>query len=79
MKFQSDLGFPKAFRNGQLPMELWESGIADKVSKVAIFENTYLSVTFGKGFIFCIFMLVYLFLVHKSSLKRQKPVTAFMF
>ena len=59
LMFQSDLGFPKTIRNGQLPMESWECGIADKVSKVAIFENTYLWVTFDKSFIFCVFMLVY--------------------
>ena len=79
LMFQSDLGFPKTVRNGQLPMEFWECGIADKVSKVAIFENTYLWVKFGKSFIFCIFMLVHLFLVRKGSLKRHKPVTTFMF
>ena len=54
-------------------MEFWERGIADKVLKV-IFENTYLWVTFGKSFIFCVFMLTYLFLVLKSSLKRRKSV-----
>ena len=54
-------------------MEFWERGIADKVLKV-IFENTYLWVTFGKSFIFCVFMLTYLFLVLKSSLKRWKSV-----
>ena len=58
-------------------MEFWECGIADKVLKV-IFENTYLWVTFGKSFIFCVFMLTYLFLVLKSSLKRQKSVIMFM-
>ena len=57
-------------------MEFWECGIADKVLKV-IFENTYLWVTFGKSFIFCVFMLTYLFLVLKSSLKRQKSVIIF--
>ena len=46
-----------------LPMEFWECGITDKVSKVVTFENTYLWVTFGKSFIFCIFMLIYLFLI----------------
>ena len=44
-------------------MEFWECGIADRVS---------LWVTFDKSFIFCIFMLTYLFLDLKSSLKRQK-------
>ena len=58
-------------------MEFWECGIADKVLKV-IFENTYLWVTFGKSFIFCVFMLTYLFLVLKRSLKRQKSVIIFM-
>ena len=58
-------------------MEFWECGIADKVLKV-IFENTYLWVTFGKSFIFCVFMLTYLFLVLKSSLKRRKSVIMFM-
>ena len=77
--FHSDLGFPKTGRNGKLPVEFLEIVIADKVSKVAIFENTYIWVTFGKSFIFCICMLVFLFLVHKSSLKRQNRVTAFMF
>ena len=57
--------------------EFWECGIADKVLKV-IFENTYLWVTFGKSFIFCVFMLTYLFLVLKRSLKRQKSVIIFM-
>ena len=79
LMFQSGLGFPKTVRNDPLPMEFWECGIADKVSKVAIFENTQLLVTSGKSFIFSIFVLVYLFLVCKSSLKRQKPVTTFMF
>ena len=51
-------------------MEFWECGIADKVLKV-IFENTYLWVTFGKSFIFCVFMLTYLFLVLKRSLDRN--------
>ena len=50
--FQSDLEFPKTERNGKLPMEFRKCDIADKVSKVAIFENTYLWVTFGKSFIF---------------------------
>ena len=40
--FQSDLEFLEIDRNGKLPMEFWKCGIADKVSKVAIFENTYL-------------------------------------
>ena len=60
--------------NGQLPMEFWECGIADKVSKVFIFENAYLRVTFGKSFIFCIFMRTNLFLVFKITLRRQKSV-----
>ena len=72
LMFQSDLEFPKTVRNAQLPIEFLECGIADKVSKVVIFENTYLWVTFGKSFIFYIFMLTYLFLVTKSSLKIQK-------
>ena len=55
-------------------MDFWECGIAGKVSKVAIFENTYLWVTFGKSLIFSIFMLKYLFLVLKSTLKEQKSV-----
>ena len=76
--FQSDLEFPKTDRNGKLPMEFWKCGIADKVSKVAIFENTYFWVTFGESFIFYMFMLTYLFLVLKSTLKRQKSVI-FMF
>ena len=37
--FQSDLEFPKTERNGKLPMEFSKCGIADKVSKVLIFEN----------------------------------------
>ena len=53
----------KNLRNDHLPMEFWECGITDKVSKVASFENTYLWVTFSKSFIFCIFMLIYLFLI----------------
>ena len=53
--FQLDLEFLKTGGNGQLPMEFWKCGIADKVSKV-IFENRYLWVTFGQSFIFCIFM-----------------------
>ena len=40
LMFQSDLGFLKTVRNAQLPMEFWECGIADKVSKVVIYENT---------------------------------------
>ena len=68
----ANLRFPKTVRNGQLPKQFWECGKADKVSKV-IFENTYLCLTFAKSFSFWIFMLVYLFLVLKSSLKRQKP------
>ena len=59
--FHSDLGFLKTGRNGQLPVEFWEIGIADKVSKVAIFKNTYIWVTFDKKFHFlhmhaCIFI-----------------------
>ena len=46
--------------------------IADKVSKVVIFENKYLWVTFGKSFIFCIFMLIYLFLIPKNILWKVK-------
>ena len=42
LMFQSDLGFSKTVKNNQLPMEFWEYGIASKVSKVVIFENTYL-------------------------------------
>ena len=57
--FQSDLGFLKTVRNGQLPTEFGECGIADKVSKVVIFENIYLWVTFQKSFIFYIFMVTY--------------------
>ena len=52
-------------------MEFRECYIADRVSKVAIFETTYLWVTFGTSFIFCIFMPTYLFLDLKSSLKRE--------
>ena len=63
LMFQSDLGFPKTLRNDYLPMEFWECGMTDKVSKVVTFENAYLWVTFGKSFIFCIFMLIYLFLI----------------
>ena len=49
LMFQSALGFSKTVRNDQLPMEFWECGIVDKVSKVVIFANTYLwVVTFGK-------------------------------
>ena len=66
--FQSDLEFPKTDRNSKLPMEFWKCGMANKVSKVAIFENTYFWVTFGKSFIY-VFMLIYLFLVLKSTLK----------
>ena len=55
-------------------MDFWECGIAGKVSKVVIFENTYLWVTFGKSLIFSIFMLKYLFLILKSTLKEQKSV-----
>ena len=40
LMFQSDLGFLKTVRNAQLPMEFWKCGIADKVSKVVIYENT---------------------------------------
>ena len=40
----------------------------------SFFENTYLWVAFGKSFIFCVFMLRYLFLVLKSTLKRRKFV-----
>ena len=40
LMFQSDFGFRKTFRNGQLPMEFWECDIAGKVSKVVTFENT---------------------------------------
>ena len=58
-------------------MEFWECGIADKVLKV-IFENTSLWATFGKSLIFCVFILTYLFLVLKRSLKRQKSVIIFM-
>ena len=72
LMFQSDLGFPKIVRNVQLPMEFWEHGISDKVSKVVIFENTYLWVPLG--FMFRTFMLTYLFLVLKSTLKRHKSV-----
>ena len=73
LMFQSALGFSKTVRNDQLPMEFWQCGIVGKVSKVVIFENTYLwVVTFGKIFNFCIFMLTYLFLLLKSTLKRQK-------
>ena len=42
-------------------MDFWECGIADKDPKVVIFENTYLWVTFTKSFIFCIFMLIYVY------------------
>ena len=59
LMFYSDLGFPKTVRNGQLPMEFWEFGIADKVSKVIIYENAHLWVTFGQSFIFCMFMLIF--------------------
>ena len=74
LKFQLDLEFQKTVWNGQLPMEFWDCGIADKVSKVFIFENAYLRVTFGKSFIFCIFMRTNLFLVFKITLRRQKSV-----
>ena len=40
------------FRNGELPIEFCECGIAGKVSKVVIFENTYFWITSGKSFIF---------------------------
>ena len=40
--FQLDLGFLKTVRNDKLPTEFWRCGIADKVSKVVIFENAYL-------------------------------------
>ena len=66
--FQSDLEFPKTDKNGKLPMEFWKCDIDDKVS------NKYLWVAFAKSFIFCIFMLTYLFLVLKSTLERQKSV-----
>ena len=65
LMFQLDLEFPETVKNGQLPMEFWDCGIADKVSKAFVFENVYLRVTFGKSFISCIFMLTYLFLVFK--------------
>ena len=43
LMLESDLGFVrKTVRNGQLPTEFWKCGIADKVLKVIIFENTYL-------------------------------------
>ena len=38
----------KTVRNDKLPIEFRECGIADKISKVVIFENTYLWVIFGK-------------------------------
>ena len=70
LMFQSDLGFPKTVRNGQLPMEFWECSIADKVSKVVIFKNTYFWITFGQSFIF-----IYLYSYNyswflKTSFKR---------
>ena len=65
LMFQLDLEFPEIVKNGQLPMEFWDCGIADKVSKVFVFENVYLWVTFGKSLISCIFMLTNLFLVFK--------------
>ena len=34
LMFLWNLGFPKAVKNGQLPIEFWECGIADKFSKV---------------------------------------------
>ena len=68
LMFQSDLGFPKAVRNDQLPMEFRECGITDKASKVVTFENICLWVTFGKSFIFRIFMLIYLFPIYKIIL-----------
>ena len=40
----------------------------DKVSNIVTFENTYLWVTFGKSSIFCLFMLIYLFLIFKIIL-----------
>ena len=71
LKFQLDLEFQKTVWNGQLPMEFWECGIADKVSKVFIFENAYLRVTFGKSFIFCICAQIYsLFLKLRSEDKN---------
>ena len=35
--FLIDLEFLKTVRNGQLPMEFWECGIANKVAKVFCF------------------------------------------
>ena len=58
--FQSDLEFPKTDRNGKLPMEFWKCGIADKVSKVAIFENTYFWVTFGESLIFYVYAHIFI-------------------
>ena len=52
LMFQSDLEFLKTVRNSQLPMELRECSITDKVSEVFIFENAYLWVTLCKSFIF---------------------------
>ena len=57
--FQLDLGFLKTVRNDKLPIESRKCGIADKVSKVVIFEITYLWVTFDKSFI-----LIYAKLFH---------------
>ena len=59
--FQSDLEFPKTERNRKLPMEFSKCGIADKVSKVLIFENAYFWVTFSKSFIFCIYIYGHIF------------------
>ena len=40
LMFQSHLGFQKIVKNCLFSMEFWERGIAGKVSKVVIFENT---------------------------------------
>ena len=61
LMFQSNLRILKAVKNGQLLIEFWECGIADKVSEVIIFENTYLWVTFGKSFIFFIYLCSYIY------------------
>ena len=69
LMLESDLRFPITVRNGQLPMEFWECGIADRALKV-IFYNTYLWVILGRSFIFHIILLIYLFPISKVILQK---------
>ena len=66
--FLPGLAFPRPVGYGQLPMQFQKYGIVDEVPKVTIFENIYLSVNFGKSFIFFKKNMLYLFLVLKNTL-----------